>query len=331
MPDQKRPISTASGSLPYRSHGGAILVVVIGLVILSVALAARQSERTEERSERPAQRRAMSVVTLPAASTAVPAGDPAFVEGSLPALLGLVPDQIDDDTNGLPIEATFADIEGWLAHLAVDAAEHPAAALKAQLQVLELSEVLVSRGLSTEWRDVYGFDLHQVDQVLAVGDAPNQILIMPGRYDVDALYETWVRSGYQAVEVEEQTVWSLFPGDQIDLSAPARRPALGMLNNVILLDSGTLIASGRILHHGGGAGANPATLASPAAGATPSVVDTLLPEVELVLFEWLPVQDSHDTASITMTMLYDDAPEDFASLPSLLQQRVQEDDAWSSQ
>ena len=49
----------------------------------------------------------------------------------------------------------------------------------------------------------------EVDAVLAVGQAPNLVLIMPGRYDAQALYATWVANGYQAVEIEETTVWAL--------------------------------------------------------------------------------------------------------------------------
>ena len=68
----------------------------------------------------------------------------------------------------------------------------------------------------------------------------------PGHYDPAAIQAAWVSSGYQPVEVEGQTIWSLFPGDQIDLSAQASRPALGTLNNVILLEDGTLIAAAKM-------------------------------------------------------------------------------------
>jgi hypothetical protein len=152
---------------------------------------------------------------------------------------------LGDDRTGLPVEATYADIDRWLAAQGVDRDQVDDAEMARLLEPLGLPEALQTRGLTAEWKDMYGFDLRQVDQVLAVGHAPNQILIMPGRYDADTLYETWVESGYQAVEVEETTVWSLAPGDRIDLSAPASRPALGMLNTIVLLDDGTLVATAR--------------------------------------------------------------------------------------
>jgi hypothetical protein len=48
------------------------------------------------------------------------------------------------------------------------------------------------------------------------------------------------------VRSEGVTIWSLFPGDSVDLSAPASRPALGNLNNMVLLEDGTLIATSRL-------------------------------------------------------------------------------------
>jgi hypothetical protein len=55
-----------------------------------------------------------------------------------------------------------------------------------------------------------------------------------------------VQSGYQAVEGQGYTIWSLFPGDAVDLSAPASRPSLGNFNNLVLLEDGTLIATSRL-------------------------------------------------------------------------------------
>src|SRR5699024_7550335 len=72
------------------------------------------------------------------------------------------------------------------------------------------------------------------------------VIIMRGDFDGDALHAAWVQSGYQAVRTHGYTIWSLFPGDAVDLSAPASRPALGNMNNVVLLDDGTLIATSRL-------------------------------------------------------------------------------------
>src|SRR5690606_19767680 len=142
-----------------------------------------------------------------------------------------------------------------------------------------LPAILATRADEPIWEQTYGFAITDVHQVLAVGQAPDFVLILRGDFDRDALQAAWVRSGYQAVASRNMTLWSLFPGDAIDLSAPASRPALGIFTNVVLLDAGTLIASSRITRletaldvvrgGGGSLAATPgkATLLAPGGGA----------------------------------------------------------------
>ena len=171
--------------------------------------------------------------------------EPAYPAGSLPAMLAMAPDRIDDDASGLPIEATYADLAAWFGIAGVDPATASDAELRSAMSALELPGVMQTRGLSDQWGDVYGFDVRAIRKILTVGHAPGQIVIMRGAFDSNELYDTWVRNGYQAVEVEETTIWSLFPGDRIDLTAPASRPALGLFNNVVVLEDGTFIAAAR--------------------------------------------------------------------------------------
>ena len=199
--------------------------MVIALAGLTVFLTSRQTELAEGTAVPPASPSA----TAPSTATPV-TGAIAYPPGSLPALLGLAPDWLDDEDQALPVQAAYADIAGWLNAAGLDPASADAADLRGAL------DPLGSRGLDTEWRRVYGFDLRDIDQVLAVGQAPNLVLIMPGRYDADALYATWVASGYQAVEVEGTTVWSLSPGERT-------RAALALLQarevNLLVLDEPT--------------------------------------------------------------------------------------------
>lgn len=169
--------------------------------------------------------------------------------GTLPAMLALAPNRLDDD---LPLAdvATYADIAAATrAHgLAwpVDRTDPSLAAWESSLDALALPPALAARGLDPAWEATYGFSLLQSHQVLTVGQAPDTATIIHGDFDVAALNAAWVRSGYQAVEAEGATVWSLFPGDTIDLSAPASRPALGSFNNVYLLDERTLVAAPKL-------------------------------------------------------------------------------------
>lgn len=245
MPASDRP--TVGAAQRPRWWQSRILAVVLAVALAVALFSAFIVTRESDLGEGTPVPRADVVATpteLPVAAT--PSGDiERWPAGSLPALLAIAPDTLEDAENGLPVQATYANLTAWLDRAGVDGNDATVEELERSLEPLPLPEVLETRGLSDEWRAMYGFDLRQVDQVLAVGHAPNQILIMPGRYDADELLNTWTANGYQAVEVEETTVWSLFPGDRIDLSAPASRPALGSMNTVALLEDGTIIATAR--------------------------------------------------------------------------------------
>jgi len=120
------------------------------------------------------------------------------------------------------------------------------AAWEAQLAHLAIPASLEERGLDPIWAETYGFSLLDITQVLVIGNAPDYVMVMRGGFEATAIQDAWVRNGYQAVEVEGTTIWSLYPQDAIDLSAPASRPSMGALNNVTLLPDGTLVAAARL-------------------------------------------------------------------------------------
>lgn len=183
-----------------------------------------------------------------AVSSPVDASLPAV--GSLPWFLRLAPDRLANDSLPLPFVASYADISGWMAQQGIarpSGLTDPALGRwERQVGALSLPTSLATRGTEEIWQTTYGFDLTQVDQVLMVGSAPDSVMILTGAFDPTALQNSWVSSGYQAVKIEGMTIWSLYPGDIIDLSSPASRPALGSLNNVVLLEDGTLVAAAKL-------------------------------------------------------------------------------------
>ncbi len=182
---------------------------------------------------------------------ATPEGEdgPDWTPGSLPDLLTYAPDRLADDSLPLNDIARYADIAGWMSAYGITTrtslADPALPEWEAELDNLAIPLSLRERGLDPVWQATYGFDLTQVEQVLIVGQAPDYVMILKGAFDPDALQASWVASGYQAVEVEGSTIWSLFPGDTIDLSAQESRPAMGTLNNVVLLEDGTLVAAAK--------------------------------------------------------------------------------------
>lgn len=170
--------------------------------------------------------------------------------GTLPELLRYSPDRLADDSLPLSDVAQYANIEAWMhdRHIATpEGPDDPAfAAWEEELDNLAIPNVLATRASDGAWAETYGFRLSDVDQVLAVGQAPDFVLVMRGDFEEEALLAAWAESGYQAIRSQDLTLWTLFPGDAVDLSAPASRPALGNMNNVVLLEDGTLIATSRL-------------------------------------------------------------------------------------
>ncbi|HYI26149.1 MAG TPA: hypothetical protein VD767_12130, partial [Thermomicrobiales bacterium] len=188
---------------------------------------------------------APTVDATPTEPIATPDLVPEWPVGSLPEMLNLAPNRLADGSLPLDDIATYADIARWMAArgIATPASiTDPAfAAWSAELAVLAIPDTLRASGLDPAWDAAYGFSLLDVQQVLQVGQAPDYVVIMRGAFDPAALQAAWVASGYQPVELEGVTAWSLTPGDTIDLSPAASRPAMGSLNNIVLLEDGTLV------------------------------------------------------------------------------------------
>ena len=244
-----------------RRHISTAGIVVVGAVLAAIAVVfwVFLLVRNEESPLAPSPEVIISASSTPATSSpemalATPAPTvsivPTVVPGSLPDLLRYAPDRLANDSLPLSDIARYADIDGWMAArdiITPSGPDDPGWTMwEQELDVLALPDVLHARANDAVWLETYGFQLVEVDQVLAVGQAPDFVLIMQGDFDHDTLQAAWVQSGYQAVRRQNYTIWSLFPGAAVDLSAPASRPALGNLNNLIFLEDGTLIATSRL-------------------------------------------------------------------------------------
>lgn len=233
------------------------VVAVMAVVVSALWLVIRQvddsdlttPEPTVAVASPPSTPNGTPPATPPAPATPGNDNAPVWPPGSLPALLAYSPDRLADDSLPLNAIAWYADIAGWMAARGVatpaSLTDPALSRWEPELDNLAIPTSLRERGLDPVWQDAYGFNLTQVEQALIVGQAPDYVMILKGSFDADALQAAWVASGYQAVEVEGSTVWSLLPGDTIDLSAPASRPAMGTLNNVVLLEDGTLVAAAK--------------------------------------------------------------------------------------
>ncbi len=232
---------TLAGIIVVLAVIGAFAVVLWMLWLVRGEDSPLQDPPPESPISSPASPPPATPVATPAPTVSIV---PTVVPGSVPDLIRYAPDRLANESLPLSDIARFADIDGWMNARGITGRSGPE--WEAELDALALPDVLTARGTDPLWESTYGFGLTDIDQVLAVGQAPDYILIMRGDFDEESLQAAWAQSGYQAVRTQDYTIWSLFPGDAVDLSAPASRPALGNLNNVVLLEDGTLIATSRL-------------------------------------------------------------------------------------
>jgi hypothetical protein len=245
---------------PRRISTATVIVALALVASLGVILWVVSIVRTEPVPVDPTPVATSVPVSTPAASPSPEPGLPlprlplVTVEridrGTLPELLRYSPDRLSDNSLPLSDVAQYANIAGWMHARNIDipdGPDHPAYRdWEAELENLAIPDVLATRANEDLWVETYGFGLSDIHQVLAVGQAPDFVLVMRGDFDAAALQAAWAESGYQALRREDLTLWSLFPGDAVDLSAPASRPALGNMNNVVVLEDGTVIATSRL-------------------------------------------------------------------------------------
>ena len=236
----------------FERIGLSIGIVLAIFIIVAVINVVRQSDQgpmepTPEPTTEPTT--APATPATPATPKITFDPEPEPEPGSLLHMLGYAPDRLQDDSLPLSDIARYANIQHWMDAQGVEIPEGPDDPnwdeWQQQLPALAIPEVLSTRGTDSVWINTYGFGLHQVHQVLAVGSPPDYVLVMRGDFDEDTLVASWAENGYQAVRVDGVTYWSLYPGGSVDLSAPASRPALGNMNNIVLLEDGTLIATSR--------------------------------------------------------------------------------------
>lgn len=228
---------------------GISLAVFIILAVMNMVLQSDQGPLEPTPQPSPEPTIGPTVPATPATPEITFDPEPPPPEGSLLFMLEYAPDRLQDNSLPLSDIARYANIEVWMDVQGIETPTNPNDtswdAWRQQLSALSIPEVFAARGTDDIWISTYGFGLHQVDQILAVGSAPDFVVVMRGDFDEEELLAAWADSGYQAVRVDGVTYWSLNPGGSVDLSAPASRPALGNMNNLVLLDDGTLIATSR--------------------------------------------------------------------------------------
>lgn len=90
-------------------------------------------------------------------------------------------------------------------------------------------------------RSLLGFDATDVDQTIELGEPPEMVTLLRGRFDHDAIAAGWKSQGYAMLDLDGIAVASLAEDASIDLDKEINQLALARMNNAALLPDGTLV------------------------------------------------------------------------------------------
>jgi hypothetical protein len=186
----------------------------------------------------------ISTSTPTLAQEATPSPTPTGPNVTFLDMLGLVPDVLGVANPPQSQLVDFADVALQLE--AVDATapssqDDPALSrwIRATRWML-LPPDAANRAFDPGWREVFGFDVFQIDQSLVAGEPPNMMTFLRGRFDQNEVAAALTKSGYTEVDVSGLQAYSLFEDATIDLQNPVSQLALAKMNNAVFLSDGTL-------------------------------------------------------------------------------------------
>jgi hypothetical protein len=169
--------------------------------------------------------------------------------GGLSAMLPHVPASLLAPASGVAYwtYAIYADVASQLAALGIPAPRRDDTAGHRRWWFALSGFALpihTSTTIHPSWHDVFGWTMHEVDQSLEYVDAGERVMILRGNFDFDLIRSSLERSRYRPIAIDGGTIYSLFPDRHIDWGNQASHLMTGDLNNLALMDNGTLVGTG---------------------------------------------------------------------------------------
>lgn len=150
----------------------------------------------------------------------------ASLEQAAPFTYGNAKLQADTLGFALPFDLTDADaLQAWMNGT----------------YTLALPSTFRNYALMDGFADLTGFDIGQVFSGAEIGEPPDIITAIRGSFDIRHIQATQLSLGYQQVDIDGQTVYSLSAEADFSPDNPIQRWALARLNNSAVLPDGTLL------------------------------------------------------------------------------------------
>jgi hypothetical protein len=96
-------------------------------------------------------------------------------------------------------------------------------------------------GFMDDFSQLTGFEIGQVFSGVELGEPPDVITMIRGALDVDAIRAAQLAAGYQEIDIDGHSVYSLDEDYSLSPDNPIQRWGLSRLNNSAVLDDGTVV------------------------------------------------------------------------------------------
>lgn len=167
----------------------------------------------------------------------------------VPPGFDLVPVAARDDDERYGIIVDFADLELELEHTGVvrpksldEDDPDRGSFLRALLPISAAGSTVIQFALAEGWRELHGFDIRDIDQIIQYGQPPDRVTILQGRFDLDEIRAALTDQGYESLDVHGVEVMN--GGEDYDLNLEPETISqfwVGQAQNVALIDDETLV------------------------------------------------------------------------------------------
>lgn len=166
----------------------------------------------------------------------------------VPEAFEYVPVTARDDDETFGFIADLADLALEMEHTGVirpesldDVDPNQGAYLRMLTAVSGTGATVIQFALAENWRELHGFDIRDIDQVVQYGEPPDRVTILVGRFDPDEIRSALADQGYRSIDVDGVEIMSLGEDYELDLDNAITRFWVGKAQKVALIDEGHLI------------------------------------------------------------------------------------------
>lgn len=158
------------------------------------------------------------------------------------AMLDTVPLKLPGGGAGDLVQVSYADLATQLAATGIEPPENVDSPAFPDWIAATTGMPLPERAsrFLAQWRQLFGFDLFQVDETLEISSPPFDLTLYRGRFDERAVVEALDGLGYEAVDIDGASVYAVRDDYEIDLQSPTGF-VLATMNVAAILPDGTLV------------------------------------------------------------------------------------------